>query len=142
MGTHRLKLLSRDLGIDFQACVEAAFDLGSHVAESESGARHAETAGLSQSARERQLRQENAQLRYDCEKVRAVNHHLWQLLREEHQFLVNGWLRRMIQAACVANDQNLIARLTVIQERLDAGGPRNYKRGRGHKKPKKGKVTP
>lgn len=119
-----MRRLASELGIDVQACVETAYDLARHVAESEASARYAEVAGQRPGVREKRLLYENKKLRRDAERLAMVNRHLWMLMMEEGHFIEAGWLRRCIQAACVADDQDLVTRLGKMQDKLNCGGKR------------------
>jgi len=140
-GRKRLRLLAEELGIDVQACVETAYDVAKCVAESEQLVRYVEVAKLEPNEREVRLMAENERLRAQSERLQAVNHHLWAILMEEHHFIEAGWLRRCVQAACLADDRELITRLGQIQDRLrEYGGHRGYKRRGGRPKRKTGEA--
>jgi len=132
--------LSKELGIDVQGAVKVAYDLGRHMAESESAYRLKRIAGVELSQRELELEAENEALRGDAQKLLKINRHLWRLIMEDHQFITGGGLQRAISNARKAGDKCQVETLKRMLAVLEQGGPRRWKRKRGPKlKKAKGK---
>lgn len=133
-----LTSVSNQLGIDVHGAVKAAYDLGRHIAESESTYRLKRIAGLEPTRREIELEAQNEALRRDADKLLTVNRHLWRLLMEEHSFVTKGGLQRAIGNARKAHDQSTVDILRRMLAMLEQGGARRRTRKPGPKA-KKGK---